>query len=1100
MVVSPTPAPEITQAQTLAGRIIRQSQSAGRDKVPYPDSFMAQRPNTLAESYRHGQGVAHILAGWQAGPDLQAAGLLHSLVWKGALTPEQVALACGERTGFLTRAYRDILQQTPPGRPRGRSKVIRRIKLYVAAYHDPDLAFLGVASMWDHFIMARQSEVHLKRGFTEEARAILIPLLDMLGMWELKEEVEEWVMQQGHALQDYEYLRKRLAQTNDARRQAFEFVQNQLQPALPRAKLSRKMRTPVHIYNPQLPEKIHPESLQRVTIDVLVDTEAECYEALRWIHHFWKPVEGSLRDYVGASKLNGYRCLQTAVILPAETGHVRAHFHIRTRDMDRINRWGLVALKLQGQQAQLPQAWWSRREQVYAHIHAAPIGSLPEILCVFSPQGEVFEFHRGCTVVDYAYQVHSEVAHQTKRFRVNGDVVGPTTILRHLDLVELEQDPLFPGPSQVWLQAAHTSRARSHIERFLNRRKKGTLYGQTVFDRHLEALKKYYRIDIPAHRVRQALNRAARRLNLERPEDLLAEIAAGRYASDPILHPLFSEEITRQVELPRQIRLFPHQLNLAQCCKPRPGNTIVGRPRLRGQEIVGLKIHNAACQHIEHRQDTIPLNWRLHPRLNALVRLEMTALHEIHLLDEALQMLYTGLPHVVIHKLDFVARNGMAHIGFTIEAKNQDLIDDIIHRLKHLPGRTVNEVRPMQLLLSEREELARPITPAAFNPYRRLPVRDRDMFFGRSQELDQIYTWLRTGAGAVFVRGQKRVGKTSLLLHLKEHYLDRQSVAPVFIDFQILDHLSGPAFCYQIASAVYNELQAESRISDVGPPLLELFEVTPSTELITYLQRLQSHFGSVKLVLLIDEFSRTIDAYQQNRLNRDFFAQWRGVLQTTMPDISYVMVVQQQTYDTLLEQMQPSMPEPAWPLFEMGETISLTPLSEKDARQLIERPTHNYLKYSPEALRYVWRLTGGSPFLIHAFCYNLVRHMARTGRRRVKWQDVHTVQDSFLGPDQNLFAHLLDMIRDVGRPICRQLTQFLDETDQPVPLTELSAALPNISPEHLLTAVQELAHQHILVEPEPGRWQFASLLFGRWLAKNTILEQFSTTNRKEREQ
>lgn len=1080
----------IAQARVIAGEMAAADETSLTLAEAPPDSFMVHRPNRLAESYQHGQNVAQILAGWKAGPPLQAAGLLHSFVCKGVLTPAEIAARCGDRTAFLVQTHRAILLQTPPGQVRGKPQLIRRVRLYMGAYHDPDLAFLEVASLWDHFIVARQSKPGLQRAFAREAQAVLIPLLTMLGMWELKEEVEEWVMQHGHTRQDYEYLLNRLTQTHEPRRLASEHVQNKLQPVLPHAHIARKIRTPVHIYNPQLPEKTHPEWLQKVTIDILVDTVEECYAALRWVHHFWRPLENSLIDYLGGSKLNGYRCLQTAVIVPLESSHMRVHFHIRTREMDEINRWGLAALHLMDRhQVELPHTWWSRREEGREKIFATPMGSLPETLYVFSPQGEIFRFHRGCTVVDYAYQVHSEVAHQCKRFRVNGDVVGPTTTLRHLDLVELEQDPQFTGPTRVWLNAAHTTQARSHIKRFLKRRSQGSQYGQRVFERKLQALKDYYRIDIPDHRIKQALGQATRHFNLERREDLLAEIAAGRISSDPLLHPLFSEEITQQVQLPSDLRLFPHQLNLAQCCKPRPGDDIVGRPRSLKEEITGLKIHRADCQHIRDNKNTLPLTWRLRPRLKIVVRLEVTALYEVHLLDEALQAIYQSLPHVVLHKLDYVTRNGVARMGFTIEAKDQELIDQIAERLAAMSGHTINEVRQMQLLFAEREELVQPMTPVAFNPYRRLPVRDREMFFGRSEKLAQIYEFLRSGIGAVFVRGQKRVGKTSLLLYLKEHYLDRYALAPIFIDCQILGQLTGPTFFYSIAQAVYNELQADDRISDVGPPLEELFEVAPATELAGYLQQVQSHFGVTKLVLLIDEFSRTMDAYDQHKLGHDFFQQWRGLLQTTMPQVSYIMVIQQQTYDTLLEQVHLRMLDPIWHLLEIGETLLLEPLNEKDARQLIERPTYNYLDYSSEAIRYVWRLTGGSPFLIQVFCFNLVRTMARDGRRQVEWTDVERVQEEFMHPNESIFAHLLDIIRGIALPICQQMAKSLDQADEPVSLAQLTSALPQLSSEKITRTVQELASRHILLEPEPGTYQFASLLFGRWLARNMALEQ-----------
>ena len=1085
--------PIIAQAQALAEKVMTEH----GDEISTPikaDALVNHRPNSLAESYQHGQSVAHILAEWKAEPELQAAGLLHSFVYKEILSAEHIAIACGNRTAFLCQQYRAILQQKPKIPSRGKPHVIKRVKLYIAAYCDPALAFLNVASFWDHFILAQQGEPAQQRPFADEIQKVMLPLLDMLGMASLKTKVEQWVMQWEQNRPAYLDLTKRLTQTEAIRKQAFRAVRQHLQPLLPTAKLTYQLPTPAQIYNPHFPENAHPEAFQRLTVDVLVDTEEACYTTLRWIHHLWQPVDHSLEDHIRTSTLNGDRYLLTTVIVPLGNKHIRTQFNIRTFEMEQINQWGLAALHMQKRhQVDLPQAWWSQQKESYANICAAPMGALPETLYVFSPQGELFRFHRGCTVVDYAYQVHSELAHQCKRFKINGEVVSPTTMLRHLDLVELERDPQFPGPSRAWLNTARTQRARSYIERFLKRQSQGQMHGRTILERQLKALATHYRLDIPDHRLEQTLNLAARRFNFERVENLLAEIAAGRVSTNRILHPLFSEEVARQIELPGGVRMLPHQLNLAQCCKPRPGDDIIGRARYRDDKLIRLKIHRANCQRIHHLRDNISVKWQLQPQLNAVARLEVTALAEDSLLYDALQQFQADLPHITLHKVEAIARNGIARLNFTVEAKDQQLIDKVAHSLENLQDYHINEVRQMQLLFSEREELIKSTTPATFNPYRRHPVQDREMFVGRTEELTSIDDLLTAGSGVIFVQGQKRVGKTSLLLYLKKYYLNHRSKVPVFIDFQILGQLTGPTFHYEIANAVYSDLQAEHGLNDLDPPLYELFEMNPTVELTSYLRNVQSHFGLRKLVLLIDEFSRTIDAFQQDRLGDGFFQQWRGLVQATVPAVSYVMVVQQQTVNHLREATDHFANTPIWHLLELGETKVLKPLSEQDARQLIERPTYNHLEYSPEAIRYVWRLTGGRPFLIQAFCFNLVRHLAHSNRRQVEWTDIETVQAEFMHPNESLFTHLLDIIWEINYAIhiCRQLANSINNTDHPVPLTALEAILPGIPPQQLHNSLQKLANQHILVSSESNGWQFTSLLFGRWLAINGILEKYA---------
>lgn len=1082
----------LKQAQMLAQSVVASyTNNSVVDCLP-EGSFMAHRPNTVEESYCHGQGVANILAEWQADENLQAAGLLHSLVCRQALGVEAIEAMCNPQVAGICRDYCGILRLAPEQRWHGRPLVIKRIKLYIAAYRNLALAFLGAASLWDHFLtVQRASDSVMQRAFVDEARQVMIPLYEMLGMWHLKIKVQKWVALYNISQQDQERLQKRRLLTEETRQQAFELVKERLQPRLPEAKIEFISPSLAQIYNPDHPEKVHHEVLNRLTVNVCVESEPACYEALRWVNRFWQPVEYKLIDHVGASKLNGYRCLETTVIVPLGNNHVRAHVNIYTGAMAEINRWGLAGIELrQRQQEELPNAWWHNRAEGGRQISSAALGTLPDVLYVFSPQGQLFRFPRGSTVVDFAYHVHSDVAHQTRRFTLNGEHVGPATPLHHLDLVELERDPQSSGPTPAWLHAAHTGRARGHIERFLKKQHQGEIDGRAVIEAEMRVLSNHYRLDIPRRKIEQALKEFTRQHDLERTEQLLARIADGRVQVSTILHPLFSEEVARQIEAPAHIRLRARQYTLAQCCKPRPGDEIVGRARTIRSEIVRLKVHRADCSHIKDLPGAVPLKWRLQPRLDAVARLEVLARADNNLLPDALALLTPHSPEITLHKVYAIARNGAARLSLTVEAANQELIDALQRNLADLPQHTINEVRQMQLTFTEREELERPDQPGRFNPYRRQPVQSEDMFFGRTIELAETRQLLRTGAGVVFVQGQKRVGKTSLLWYLKNYYFNRQSKMPVFIDCQLLSHLHGPKFFYEIASNVYNDLQVDKHLNiQIEPPLQELFEQEPSRQLADYLLRVQGTLGYHQLILLIDEFSRTIDAFQQGRIDDGIFHQWRGIIHHTAPRISYVMVMQDQTYQNLASQPDRHALDPIWHLLELGHTVRLNPLGPKDARQLIEQPTSNHFSYTPEALSTVWRLTGGSPFLIHAFCFDLVRHMGLSGQRLVELSDVDAVQAGFMNLNEGIFAHLLDIVHTTpyGTDVCYQLANLLGNTDSAAPLTELNAHLRHLSAETVVKTLATLTDQHILDKPQAGQWQFASLLFGRWLATNQVL-------------
>ena len=141
--------------------------------------------------------------------------------------------------------------------------------------------------------------------------------------------------------------------------------------------------------------------------------------------------------FTRAPRINGARALQTTVSVAIDHQRVRVTFHICTQAMEEVNRWGVAAAYtrkaaiLKGNAATdgYANAWWNHAAEGYAQIASAQIGSLAEVLYVFSPQGQLFRFHRGCTVVDFAYHVHTELADQCQRFYINDEVAEPTTPL-----------------------------------------------------------------------------------------------------------------------------------------------------------------------------------------------------------------------------------------------------------------------------------------------------------------------------------------------------------------------------------------------------------------------------------------------------------------------------------------------------------------------------------------------------------------------------------------------------------------------------------------------------------------------------------------------
>ena len=995
------------------GRTLSQSVLEGLAKAVDSDA------PAIADIIRTGEAEASYLAGWGAGEVLQTASLLHGFVDQGMLTVQQIEAAHGSHVASLCSEFHQIMFAPADPGWSGHPFVLQRIRCFTAAYQDPSLAFLGVAAAWHRVRNGLAGSARQRRIAVDEAQSLLAPLLEMLGMFALRVDLEEQIV----------IAEGRPFQLDDASKQAARTLIDELAQRLPSAQFI--LNRYAYLHNSPTAGKASTKLALLPNITVLVENEEACYGVLRWVHSLYTPVDFGIEDTLFTPQINGYRSLNVWVVAPVLSGRARVSFAIHPQTQQEINEWGLAARCLRGRlEAAIPGAWWNDAVAGYAKIALAPPGALPEKLYVFSPKGELFPFDRGSTVVDFAYSVHSDLAEQCRRFLVNGRPVEPSTLLHHLDLVELEHDPRAPGPNRLWLHAAHTPRARNAIERFLKRQGQGSHHGEKIIEERLKTLEQHYGFNLPGEKVEQAILDAMRRENWSRKEDLLAAIAAGQYAADRLFHRLFEREILRQVEIPRGIPLRHHQLYLAQCCRPRPGEDIVGRVYRRHGETVNMTIHAATCQQIAGHPDVTSLRWKLQPQLATLARLDVRAQDDAGLLGALLTQIYARQPRVTMHCVHAIARHGSARVQFDLHADHPATIQEIVEALRQLPDYTISDIVCLNLPPSEQEEWLDSAAGAIFNPYSRLPVHEDAMFFGRTQERLRVVECLRSRQPSIWLIGQKRVGKTSLLLHLKDHELPARGFMPVFVDFQLMGHLARTNLFFEVANAVYTSLSADVRLGAVGAPLRSLFDTDPARQLIDYLGSVQNLLGARRLVLLMDEFSRLTDTYLLGQLDGALFDRWRAMMHATQgAGIGYVVVMQQQTCDTLVQHLQQNPDDPSWRLMDVGERLHLRPLQEDDVRRLIEWPMRNHLEYTPAIVDQMAVLSGGSPFLIQAFCHSLVMHMARQQRQQITPEDVEAVRREFMQPQDHTFAHMTEMLRGISNHVAGILARLA--SDQP---------------------------------------------------------------------
>jgi hypothetical protein len=295
------------------------------------------------------------------------------------------------------------------------------------------------------------------------------------------------------------------------------------------------------------------------------------------------------------------------------------------------------------------------------------------------------------------------------------------------------------------------------------------------------------------------------------------------------------------------------------------------------------------------------------------------------------------------------------------------------------------------------------------------PIRPEDgrLFAGRREEFLAIEEKLQTGVGLV-IYGQRRIGKSSILLHLGERL--PHSLRPVYLNLQQLMANTTGGFLRAVGNEIVKQLsdkldgvrstgfsRKDSEIEAVPPeggttnslaralPSPDDFAREPFLSLNQLLDEIERRLApGQRLLLSFDEFEELEQRVKAGKIEKEIFAYLRGVTQTGRGFTLLFAGLH------TLEQMTREY----WnPFFQSVQTVRIGYLSELDARQLIIDPIDQFpLSYDEEAIARIVAMTNSHPYLIQNVCHNMVNRLNDPFRRsnRAKVEDVEAVLEKTL--------------------------------------------------------------------------------------------------------
>jgi RelA/SpoT family (p)ppGpp synthetase len=406
-------------------------------------------------------------------------------------------------------------------------------------------------------------------------------------------------------------------------------------------------------------------------------------------------VPGRFKDYIAIPKANGYQSLHTVVFGPFG---LSIEVQIRTREMHRVSEAGVAAHWLYKSSEPAGADHTRQRALTWLHdllaiqsetgnanefLDHLKVDLFPDEVYVFTPNGDIRKLPRGATVIDFAYDVHTDIGNHCVGAKVNHVLVPLRTVLRNGDHVEILTSK-WGRPSPSWLDYVVTGRARAHIRQFLKnlKRDESVQLGERLLEKALGDI--HVEPGAVGAESRAELLKA---LKLKNWDDLLADIGLGNRLAPVValqLQPAAAGATAKEAAPVLAIRGTEGVVvTYARCCRPIPGDPILGFLSA-GR---GITVHVSDCPNVakfrKHPEQWIDVHWeeRIAGVFPVNVRVEVKNRRGVLAQVAAvIAELDANIDTVNIEE-----RDGLnAAIDFTIEVRDRVHLANILRRLRML--------------------------------------------------------------------------------------------------------------------------------------------------------------------------------------------------------------------------------------------------------------------------------------------------------------------------------------------------------------------------------------------------------------------------------
>ena len=562
---------------------------------------------------------------------------------------------------------------------------------------------------------------------TGETIYLFAPLAYRLGLYSIKSELEDLCMKYRFP-QQYAEITQKLQESEASRREFIDKFNAPIIAALNRDninyEISGRVKSIYSIWSKmqrkQIPfEEVYDLFAIRIVFQPLPfpSEKTQCWQIFSTITDIYTPKPDRLRDWISMPKANGYEALHSTVMGP---DGVWVEVQIRTQRMEEIAERGFAAhwkyknASLSNNEDELDR--WLKKirdalngptENAVDFLDNFKLSLYTSEIAVFTPKGEARKMPYGATALDFAYDIHSKIGNSAIGAKINHKIEPITTQINSGDQIEIITADN-ARPKAEWLDIVTTTKAKQAIKSFLKRERQNNIErGMKMLEERMQQL------NTPLSG--RVLRKIVPIYESNNKEELYSKIGAGIVdlkdldkvlkvnATSKILKfwTLFinkkEDEEGDDAENPEpnsakaeeSATAGEPQFVMAECCKPIPGDSVVGYKDPASHRII---VHKSNCKELDRLAAQFGRNilkdeikWSQHKAMSYLSTIELRGIDRTGILLDLAKTVSEDFS-INIRQINIQTHDNIFEGTISLYVKDAEGLHAIMDKIRKIKG------------------------------------------------------------------------------------------------------------------------------------------------------------------------------------------------------------------------------------------------------------------------------------------------------------------------------------------------------------------------------------------------------------------------------